>query len=284
MRKFSYSFNDINKLLPERQENSNKGSCGRVLIIGGSPCMSGAPYFSAKAAYRTGCGLVEIFTHEDNRVVLQTLIPEAVLSVWEKKIDFNKLESSIKKADVIAIGMGLSTSEDALEILKFTLSKCDCPLIIDADALNLIAKNPLLLKCFNKNMIITPHPLEMSRLTGMELSEITQDIPYFSQNFAGINNVICVLKDHHTTVAMPDGDAIYVNQSGNSGMSTGGSGDVLDGVIAGLLAQGCKPYIAATLGVYIHGLAGDIASEKLSEYSVMASDIIDALPEVFNSL
>ena len=95
---------------------------------------------------------------------------------------------------------------------------------------------------------------------------------------------MCVLKDHNTAVALPHGDEIYINQSGNSGMSTGGSGDVLDGIIAGLLAQGAKPYIAATLGVYIHGLAGDIASEKLSEYSVMASDIIDALPEVFRSI
>ena len=152
MRKFSYSHKDLKKLLPERQENSNKGSCGRVLIIGGSPCMSGAPYFSAKAAYRTGCGLVEIFTHEDNRVILQTLIPEAVLSVWNDKIDYKRLENSIKKADVIAIGMGLSTSDNALEILKFTLQKCTCPMIIDADALNLIGKNKELFKCFNKNL------------------------------------------------------------------------------------------------------------------------------------
>ena len=285
MRKFSYSHKDLKKLLPERQENSNKGSCGRVLIIGGSSGMSGAPYFSAKAAYRTGCGLVEIFTHEDNRIILQTLIPEAVMSTWGDKIDFKKLKSSIKKADVIAIGMGLSTSDNALEILKFTLQNNDCPLIIDADALNLFAKNSELFELLVRHIaIITPHPLEMSRLTGVSVDEITKDTTYYAQNFAGINNVICVLKDHHTTVAMPQGDYIYINQSGNSGMSTGGSGDVLDGIIAGLLAQGAKPYIAATLGVYIHGLAGDIASEKLSEYSVMASDIIDTLPEVFRSI
>ena len=120
----------------------------------------------------------------------------------------------------------------------------------------------------------------MSRLTGFEVSKITENIPHFAQSFADTNEVICVLKDHNTAVAAPCGDEIYVNKSGNSGMSTGGSGDVLDGVIAGLLAQGAEPYTAATLGVYIHGLAGDRASEKLSEYSVMASDIIDALPEI----
>lgn len=284
MNNFSYSYEDIKKLLPERKENSNKGSCGRVLVIGGSPCMSGAPYFSAKTAYRTGCGLVEVFTHEDNRIILQTLIPEAVLSVWGEKIDFEKLENSIKKADVIAIGMGLSTNDKALEILELTLKKCTCPLVIDADALNLMAKNKELFDYVKNNAIITPHPLEMSRISNVEVTKITENIPNFAQDFANAKEVICVLKDHHTAVALPHSNDIYINQSGNSGMSTGGSGDVLDGIIAGLLAQGCEPYIAATLGVYIHGLAGDIASEKLSQYSVMASDIIDALPQIFISL
>lgn len=284
MTNFSYSPENIKKLLPERKENSNKGSCGRVLIIGGSPCMSGAPYFSAKAAYRTGCGLVEIFSHEDNRVILQTLIPEAVLSTWNENIDFNKLETSIQKADAIAIGMGLSTSEAMLEVLLFTLEKSECPIVIDADALNLMAKNKNLFKYIKHDAIITPHPLEMSRLSGVNVEEISNDIPTFAQKFANENKVICVLKDHNTAVASPDAEYIYINQSGNSGMSTGGSGDTLNGIIAGLLAQGCEPYIAATLGVYIHGLAGDIASEMLSQYSLMASDIIDALPEVFNSL
>ena len=284
MNNFSYSQNDLAKLLPKREENSNKGSCGKVLIIGGSPCMAGAPYFSAKAAYRTGCGLVEIFSHEENRVILQTLIPEAVLSTWGDKIDFEKLENSIKKADVIAIGMGLSTSDDALEILKFTLQKRNCPIVIDADALNLIAKNSDLIKLAKNDAIITPHPLEMSRISGVEVTKITENIPNFAQNFANKNGLICVLKDHNTAVAKPCSDSIYINQSGNSGMSTGGSGDVLDGVIASLLAQGCTPYVAATLGVYIHGLAGDVASEKLTQYSLMASDIINALPEVFKSI
>lgn len=284
MNKFSYSYEDLKKLLPKRVENSNKGSCGRVLVIGGSPCMAGAPYFSARAAYRTGCGLVEVFTHEDNRIILQTLIPEAVLSVWGEKIDFEKLENSIKKADVIAIGMGLSTNDKSLEILELTLKKCTSPLVIDADALNLMAKNKELFDYVKNNTIITPHPLEMSRISNVEVTKITENIPKFAQDFADENGIICVLKDHHTAVALPHSNDIYINQSGNSGMSTGGSGDVLDGIIAGLLAQGCEPYIAATLGVYIHGLAGDIASEILSQYSLMASDIIDALPEVFNNI
>lgn len=284
MNNFSYSNVDIKALLPKREQKSNKGTYGRVLIIGGSLCMAGAPSFSARAAYRVGCGLVEVYTHEKNRVVLQTLVPEAILSVWNDEIDYLQLENSIKKANAIAIGMGLSTSDKALEILKFTLENADCPLVIDADALNLIAKNQELLKSISSSAIVTPHPLEMSRLTGIKAESIVKDIPLFAQNFANENGVICVLKDHNTAVAYPNANKIYINQSGNSGMSTGGSGDVLDGVIAGLLAQGTKPYIAATLGVYIHGLAGESASEILSEYSVMASDIIEALPNVFADL
>ena len=284
MNKFSYSHNDIKKLLPPRQPNSNKGTYGRVLIIGGAPCMAGAPNFSARAAYRVGCGLVEVFTHEQNRVILQTLVPEAVLSVWGENIDFERLDASIKKADAIAIGMGLSTNENTLKILKYTLQNANCPLVIDADALNLIAQNNELFSLVKSDSIITPHPLEMSRISGVDVAKITANIPDFAQNFADKNNLICVLKDHNTAVAKPLSNEIYINQSGNSGMSTGGSGDVLNGIIAGLLAQGCSPYISATLGVFLHGLAGEHASEMLSEYSVMASDIIDSLPEILANI
>lgn len=284
MNKFLYSQKDIKKLLPKREQKSNKGTFGRVLIIGGAPCMAGAPSFSAKAAYRVGCGLVEVFTHEQNRVILQMLVPGAVLSTWDNEIDFEGLKASIKKADAIAIGMGLSTSDKALEILKFTLKNAESPLVIDADALNLIAKNKALLDNIKVPVIITPHPMEMSRLSGNKVEEIIKDIPYFTQKFANEHGVICVLKDHNTAVAKPDCNDIYINQSGNSGMATGGSGDVLDGIIAGLLAQGTDPYTAATLGVYIHGLAGESASKRLSEYSVMASDIIEEIPEILKNI
>ena len=287
MNTFFYDIKDLYTLLPKRIENSNKGTYGRVLVIGGSPCMSGAAYFAAKSAYRTGAGLVEILTHEENRVILQTLIPEAILSVYNsKKIDFKAIQTSLDKANVVIIGMGLSQSASSLEILKFTLKNCKSPLLIDADGLNLIAAHRELLidlSSYNSSVIITPHVAEMSRLTGIEISEIASNIPRCAQEFSDQNNVICVLKDHNTAIAKPNFDKIYINQSGNNGMSTGGSGDVLDGIIGALVAQGLEPYDAATLGVYIHGLAGDIASKKLSEYSVMASDIIDALPQVFLS-
>lgn len=281
MSKYSYTEEMLSSLLPKRDEHSHKGSCGRVLVIGGSPCMSGAPYFSAKAAYRVGAGLVEVFTHESNRVILQTLLPEAVMSVWSKgALDFGTLDRSIKKAKVIAIGMGLSQSEHALEILRFTLKTRTCPIVIDADALNLIAGEPSLISLLGDSAVLTPHPLEAARLSGAQVSEIVADPPRFAKLLADRLGAVCLLKDHRTAVASPHSEDIYINLSGNSGMSTGGSGDVLDGVIAGLIAQGKAPLDAACLGAYIHGLAGDVAADALSEYSVMASDIVDAISAV----
>lgn len=282
MNTFSHNKNDALSLLPKRRQNSNKGTYGRVLVFGGSCNMSGAAYFSAKAAYRTGAGLVEILTPEENRIILQTLIPEAVLSVYDNKNpNPDTIKSSVCKATVIVMGMGISTSDTALELVKFILENRTCPIVADADALNLISKNKELIKTLSQNKapaIITPHPGEMSRLTGTEISSVIKDISAVAQKFADENNVICVLKDHRTVVALPDSDKIYINETGNSGMSTGGSGDVLAGIIGGLIAQGTEPYTAATLGVYLHGLSGDLAADALSEYSVMAEDILNYLP------
>ncbi len=281
---FSYRKEDIKNLLPKRSEISHKGTFGRVLIIGGAPCMAGAPCFSAKSAYRIGAGLVEIFTHEKNRVIAQALVPEAVLSVWESlPDDLEALLQSIRKADVIAIGMGLSQSNEAAQILKFTLENRSCPIIIDADGINLLATKKELLPLIGDDAIITPHPLEASRLSGISVKDIVSDIPSSSKKISDLVGAVCLLKDHRTAVFSPASDKIYVNQSGNSGLSTGGSGDVLDGIIAGLAAQGKSPFESACLAAYIHGLAGEYASVTLSEYSVMAHDIIEAISNVIKS-
>lgn len=278
---YSYNKDQLFDLLPKRRQNSHKGTYGRLLIIGGSSGMCGAPYFSAKAAYRTGVGLVEIFSCAENRTTLQALIPEAILTVYDQNsIDPYALGASISRADAVAIGMGLSESPAALELIAYTLDKCTSPLIIDADALNLISKNKQLWTLIKAPVIITPHLAEMSRLSGWDIPSIANNIPLCAKSFADVQKVICVLKDHHTAVASPLDEKVYINQSGNSGMSTAGSGDVLDGVIGALLAQRLDPVNAASLGVFLHGLAGDVASSELSEYSVMASDIIEAIPKV----
>ena len=273
-------------ILPKRKERSSKGDYGRVLCVCGSVGMSGAAYLCAKACYRVGAGLVEIFTPEENRAVLQASLPEAIVTAYNEKNMTELLISSLKKASCVAAGCGLSISPSSRTLLATLLESVDTaktPLILDADALNLVSKNPSFLKRI-KGAIITPHMLEFSRLSGVSVKEILDSPETFALDYARKNSLICVLKDHNTVVS-DGGDKIYINNTGNSGMSTAGSGDVLAGIIAGIAAQSrCASLDIAALGVYIHGLAGDIAAKHLSEYSLMASDIIDALPIVFNSI
>ncbi len=287
---FSYRPTDLAKM-PPRPADSHKGTFGRVLVVGGSVGMSGAAFFAGKAAYRMGAGLVEILTHESNRIILQTSLPEAIVTTYTNAVvaDRNKITAAVARADVIAIGMGIGQSENATELLKIVLSSAEVPLIIDADALNLIAKDPSLFDLASAPMIVTPHLLEMARLCRMDVPTLGRDMVGIATDFAEKYALICVLKCHETLVVSDgteDGkgysnkNKIYINRSGNSGMATGGSGDVLAGMIAALIAQKMPPFEAATLGVYVHGLAGDAAAEALGEYSVMASDIVSAIPEV----
>lgn len=274
------------ELLPKRKERSCKGDYGRVLCVCGSKGMAGAAYLCAKACYRTGAGLVEIFTPEENRTALQISIPEAIITAYNDDNATELLLSSIEKADCIAIGCGLSVTPLSRSLLSTIILNVDIsstPLILDADALNLIAKNPSFSK-FIKHSIITPHALEFSRLSGNSVDEILDSPERLAFNYAKKYSLICVLKDHNTIVT-DGGDKLYINNTGNNGMSTAGSGDVLTGIIAGLVAQAHSATLdIAALGVYIHGLCGDIAARQLSQYSLMASDLIDALPTVFNSI
>ncbi len=285
---FSYRPSDLSRI-PPRTEESHKGTYGRVLVVGGSVCMSGAAYFAAKAAYRTGAGLVQILTHKDNRVILQTQLPEAILSTYGDDVEKDKerILDAVSCADVIVVGVGLGQSDEAKKLLRMVLSGADVPLVIDADALNLLAKHGELWELISAPAIVTPHPLEMARLCRMDVSVIERDRLSAAVNFSEKYALICVLKGHNTIVSdgteargLGDKHTVYLNHSGNSGMATGGSGDVLSGVIAALVAQKMSPFEAATLGVYIHGLAGDAAAETLGEYSLMASDIIDNISEI----
>ncbi len=261
--------------LPARPEESHKGTFGRVLCICGSFGMAGAAYLSALAAYRTGAGLVEIFTPEENRVIIQTLIPEAIVTTYDAdNFDDRVLTASIDKCDAILIGCGLGTSHTSLEILKVALRYKDVPTVIDADALNLLSEHKFLFK-YAANSIITPHLKEMSRLTDMSVEQIGNDTLSAAREFSSKHALCCVLKSHNTVVN-DKGEHAYVNTAGNSGMATGGSGDVLAGVIASLLAQkhlSLSCFDAATLGVYLHADAGDRAAEALGKSTVMARDI-----------
>ncbi len=276
--KFSYTDAPLS-LMPNRPERSNKGDFGRILCVCGSRGMAGAAYLSALGAYRSGAGLVEIFTVEENRVILQTLIPEAIIKTYEENtLDTDLLSISIEQCDAIVIGCGLGKSQSSLSLLKTVLKESKVPTVIDADALNIISEHKFLLK-YTAGKIITPHMGEMSRLCEIPIDEILKFSKEIAFEFAKKHSLVCVLKDHNT-IASDGSERIYVNNCGNCGMSTGGSGDVLAGVIASVAAQ-CKQeknlLDIASLGVYIHALAGDTAAQKLGIHSVMARDIANEI-------
>ncbi len=267
-----YTQNDLK--MPSRDPDANKGTFGKLLIVAGSPCMAGAAYLSALAAYRTGAGLVRIFTHEDNRVILQMLIPEAVMTTYKEGEDPEFiLSEAVAQSDAVLVGPGLSTSKQAHKILKTVLKCAPEKLVIDADGLNLISKSSVLRNKIPTNAILTPHLGEMSRLTGSPVIEIKAQKPEFSAELATKLGCICVLKDSVTAVS--DGKECYVNQTGNAGMAKAGSGDVLAGIIGSLLAQGIPHFDCAKLGVFLHGKAGDKATENRSDHSLLARDIAE---------
>ena len=244
--------------------------------------MSGAACFCAKAAYRMGSGLVRVCTCEQNRLILQTKVPEAVLVTGQENEEETLLAEQLQWADAVVFGPGIGTGQRARRMTSTVLEQCRVPLVLDADALNIIADQPELLEQAKADIILTPHPGEMSRLTKKPVSEILTTLEQSAETFAKRFHVIFVLKDFHTVTAVSDG-MTYVNLSGNNGMATAGSGDVLAGVIGSLLAQGMKAEEAAPLGVYVHGLAGDAAKEKCGVRGMMASDIIEGLKEVEKS-
>lgn len=262
------------KMLPKREDDSNKGTYGKVLVIAGSRNMCGASYFSAKAAYRTGAGLVYIFTEECNRIILQQQLPEAVLLTYNpESLTEELVRSALRDKDAVVMGPGLGTGADKEIILRTILRENSKKRVLDADALNLLAAYPDLWKEADGAFIITPHPGEMSRLTGLSVPEIKKDTVGTARRFSAEHRIITVLKDHRTVVS--DGTDFYRNTTGNHGMATGGSGDVLAGIIGGLLARKMDLFEAACLGCYIHGMAGDRARDERGAYSMMAEDIVN---------
>ena len=238
--------------------------------------MSGAACLCAEAAYRMGSGLVRVLTPECNRVVLQTRLPEAIVTAYRSAEDAKeKLICAMEWADVIGIGPGLGVEEHARVLLGAVLEAWSGPLVIDADGLNLLAAHAewqVLLAKRAMPAIVTPHIGEMARLLQKTSQQVLNERIDCCRNYAKSQHLICVEKDARTVIS--DGEAIYINTSGNDGMATGGSGDVLTGMICGLLAQKVEPLDAAVFGAYLHGLAGDEARRKLGGYAMLAGDLI----------
>lgn len=275
MRIYSYSYREFLERLPIRQEESHKGSYGKLLIAAGSRNMCGAAYLAAKAAYRCGTGLVYVYTSECNRVILQQLIPEAVLITYEENSwSEDQLLEALSGKTAVAAGPGMGVTDIGYRVLKAVV-ECAVPKILDADALNLLAVHEELWESRRGQVIVTPHPMEMSRMTKRKTEELEADRSEAAAAFSRQHQVITVLKGHRTVVT--DGREIYLNNTGNHGMATAGSGDVLTGAIGGFLAQGMEPFEAARVGVYAHGLAGDQVRDRRGARSMMAGEIAEQL-------
>ncbi|MCM8761866.1 MAG: NAD(P)H-hydrate dehydratase [Candidatus Omnitrophica bacterium] len=276
-------------MIEKRRKDTHKGDYGHLFILGGSPGLTGAVCLAGISALRSGCGLVTIGIPEGLNDIIEIKLTE-VMSLplpQTKKRTFSEkavkpaLKFIEEKADGVLIGPGISTGiKETSRFVEDIVKEAEKSLIIDADALKIMSSNlDILKKSKSKGIIITPHPGEMSYLTGLKITEIQKYREKVAEEFARKYNVVVVLKGHRTVVA--DGEHTYINLTGNPGMATAGSGDVLAGIIGGLLIQGYSGFESARYGVYIHGLAGDIAAKKLGEASLIASDIIEKLPIAF---
>lgn len=279
---YTYTKEDLPDILPERIDDSNKGTYKRVLIIAGSRNMAGACILAAKAAIRSGSGLVKVLTDEANRIIIQSTVPEALLCTYSEHASDDELCNIIMKelmwAQVVVLGPGIGTSDMAKKLVNYTFENVKSPFIVDADAINIISEYEHMI--YPDNTIITPHLKEMSRLIKAGVTDIKKDIVGVAKKVAAKNNIIVVLKDSKTVVS--DGKKVYINSSGNNGMSKGGSGDVLSGIIAGFVAGSKDVSDGVTAAVFTHGYAADTALKDSNFYALTPTDIIDNLKNILD--
>lgn len=282
------------KILPRRKPTGHKGDYGRVLILGGSMGMTGAISLACQGALRAGAGLVTAGIPRSLNPILEQKLTEAMTyplpetenaTLGQEAVD--PVLELAEKSTVVAIGPGMSTHPAGIHFLKKVLSAINVPVVLDADALNLLAKilqdDSNFLTKLKEPLVLTPHPGEMARLTGLRTAEIQEDRIGVALQNSSEWGVTVILKGARTVVACPDG-SMYLNVTGNPGMATGGSGDVLTGIIAALIAQGIQEQLAAALGVYLHGVAGDIAAAEKGIYGMAAGDIVEYLPSAIQKI
>ena len=271
---------DARSLLLPRDPFAHKGTMGNALLVAGSYGMAGAAVLAAKACLRAGVGKLTVHTPRRNVAIVQSTVPEAVLHIDREETIFSEAVPT-ESFQAMAIGPGLGTSEQTAIAMIAQLRRAQCPVVADADALNILAAKHAWMQQLPKGIIITPHPKELERLEGQctDSYERLSKARMLAERLQGY----VVLKGHYTAICMPDGHIAF-NTTGNAGMATAGSGDVLTGILLGLLARGYQQREACLLGVYLHGLAGDLAAEELGEESLIASDIINYLPKAFAAL
>lgn len=280
----------VRPLLPERPADGHKGTFGHALIIGGSRGFTGAPCLAAEGALRSGVGLVTTAVPRPLADIAAATIAEMMTfplpATETEAIAVSALEPALEAArsrDAVALGPGMGRHGETQQFVLAFLERCQAPVLVDADGLNNLASNLDALRKAPGPRIVTPHPGEMSRLTGTAVDAIQADRENTALSFAKESGCVAVLKGAGTIIAEPGGRS-YRNTTGNPGLATGGSGDVLSGIIAGLLAQGMAPLDAALLGVYVHGLAGDLAAEALTQRALIAGDIFAYLPDAWHIL
>jgi NAD(P)H-hydrate epimerase len=279
----TYDKNYMKNILPKRSESSHKGTFGHVLNIAGSEFYTGAAYFSSISALKVGCGLVTLASAETVLRTVSALSPDIILMPIKKLFSNKGLQPLAQSFQAVSIGCGLSQEKEAVKLFKKvikTLKHSEIPVVIDADGLNILSKFKINLP---KNTILTPHPKELARLMGKNVENILEQPEVWVKKCCEKYNCTTVLKLHKTIVADNKGN-FYENNTGNSALSHGGSGDVLTGMISGFLAQGMKTFDACCLAVYLHGLAGELASEDLTEYSTLASDLINYIPQAIKTI
>ena len=272
---------DIRPRMLHRSDFANKGTMGNALLIAGSYGMAGAAVLAARACLRSGVGKVTVNVPKRNYDIMQISVPEAVLQIDHEETYFSEPVDN-EDFDAIGIGPGIGMNENTAIAMITQLHRARCPIVVDADALNILANHRAWIQQLPKGIILTPHPKEFDRIAG-NISKDCYERLVKAQEMAEHLGIYIILKDHYTALCLPDKHVCF-NSTGNAGMATAGSGDVLTGIITALLARGYNTKDAAIVGMYLHGLAGDIAAKDTGKESLIASDIIDYLPQAFKRL
>lgn len=274
----------------KRKKNAHKGNFGHVFVIAGSKTMSGAACLCARSVLLSGAGLVTVGIAKNQQSNVCRSLHEAMTVPLDQTKEgsislkaFSQIKKASQKKDIIAIGPGLSKNESTYKLARKVISEIDLPMVIDADALNALRGHLNILKKRRSFTVVTPHPGEMGRLLGHKTAIIQKNRRTLAKTFAGMYNTITVLKGYQTLVVAPGGK-VYVNKTGNPGMAKGGCGDVLTGIIAAFMAQTDNMFEAVKLAVYIHGKAADLAVKKTGQLSLLATDIINTIPEVLKKV
>ena len=282
--------NDAIRNFPKRALGAHKGDLGHVLVIAGSAGYTGAAYLTSQAAALSGAGLVTLAVGRSIYDVMAVKLTEVMVKPFFETKDFSlsllaerELLSFSEKCSAVAIGPGISQNKETQHLVRNLVTKLNKPIVLDADGINAVCGHADIFKSLKAPIVLTPHPGEMSKLTGKDIVEIQNKRKDIALETAALYNTVLVLKGRNTIVAGPKGE-LYENQTGNPGMATGGTGDVLTGMIAGFAAQGVDLFTASVLGVYYHGMAGDAAAKEKGVLSLLATDLLNKLPEVLKTL